>query len=156
MVRFNGNNFETLTVQDGLTGNDVYLAEKDRYGRLMLSTFGIGANYIINDTLKKMPTTQLDPFVNVNTRIVTCSGNSYVNFRDELFEFRENNTWSKGIAFKNGPNKFNEIELPNCSFKCYLDYERSKVKFESQSEGEYEFNLNKNFKSVTSVPNSFD
>lgn len=56
LVKYDGDNFETLTVKDGLPNNDTWLLETDLQGRLWYFSKSAYQGYIKNDSIYKFKT----------------------------------------------------------------------------------------------------
>jgi len=141
LVRFDGNSFETFTVQNGLAGNDVFLAERDRFDRVILATFGKGGNFIQNDSLKIVPYEKGNQFNRIGDRMIVRSGESFINSESKYYQFLGTNSWSKGMDLDNSRLRSYEYTDPTTSMKCFIEFDKSTLHFSNNLGEEFNFKI---------------
>ncbi len=140
LVKFNGNNFQAFTAANGLTGNDFYLAERDRAGRVILSSFGNGIDVIENDKLITIPETENKLYFNPKNKAVVYSGDAYMSSKNEAYCLSPENRWTSPISLEVDKQK-SIFEFPLSPYGLSIDYKNANIVFQNESNVNLIFNL---------------
>lgn len=124
---FNGHEFQSFTIKDGLPSNDVWRIDEDKFGRLWMSTFG-GICYYEDGKIKKYSSDQLPDANSMVEHQITYFGHFIIikssfykvfllNDLDELIPIPRNKyiTTATEIIYKTFGNESNHSETINCN-----------------------------------------